>query len=151
LVGRAQGELSRPTGRLRLTGLLLLGLVASACTAPGGPEATSEQARAKKGFDFREGKRLYGHYCGHCHGEEGEGGGRYYVTSLGHQLPDFSDRATLEDTSDAGLAESIKENRSDCVPWGETFDDMELEYVVGYIRSLGVGETPLGDAGPAPP
>ena len=151
MVGRAQGGLSRPRVRLRLTGLLLLGLGASACTAPGASKATSEQSGAKKGFDFREGKRLYGHYCGHCHGEEGEGGGRYYVTSLGYQLPDFSDRATLKDTSDAALAESVKENRSDCVPWGETFDDVELEYVVRYIRSLGAAGAPLRDVSPASP
>jgi mono/diheme cytochrome c family protein len=99
--------------------------------------AAAETGRApNSGYAHREGMRLYQHNCAPCHGQRGEGDGRYYASSLGVALPDFSDRERMAATDDATLIEAITSTAGGCPPWGDTFTQEEMEYMLVAIRSF---------------
>ncbi len=93
-------------------------------------------------FAVEEGGRLYTRYCQPCHGESGQGDGRFYASSLQPAPADFTAPAFRSSHTDQRLREAIiggsaSVGKSDlCPPWGKTFLATEVDYLVAYIRKL---------------
>jgi len=93
-------------------------------------------------FAEEDGRRLYGAYCAPCHGELGQGDGRFYAPSLEPRPPDFTETSFVESRSDEDLFRAIQGGsasigKSDlCPPWGKTFRKEEIKHLVAYIRRL---------------
>ncbi len=110
---------------------------------PGEPSDTdSALAIVEQSLSIREGGHLFAHYCSPCHGETGDGFGRYYAYELNPRPPDFTAPGFLENRSDERLHLSISEgtialDKSNmCPPWGNTFLDDEIGYLTSYIKKL---------------
>ncbi len=107
------------------------------------PAATVDQAAIdqKLPYSLKEGKRLFSHYCGVCHGETGDGGGQYY--GLTPTPANFTDKAFMKTLPDEKLFKAINEGSAAmgksnlCPPWGKSFNPEETEFIVAYIRTLG--------------
>lgn len=110
---------------------------ASKKTAAAVDSAAAEQ---KQPYAFREGRRLYNHYCGVCHGEAGDGSGQYY--GLTPTPANFTDKAFMKSLPDEKLFKAINEGSAAvgksnmCPPWGRSFNPEEIEFIVAYIRSF---------------
>jgi mono/diheme cytochrome c family protein len=93
-------------------------------------------------YELKEGKRLYNHYCGICHGESGDGAGQYYGFGLSPSPAKFNDKAFMKTLSDETMFKSIsggsvsvgKSNM--CPPWGKTFHKEEIDAMITYIKTL---------------
>jgi mono/diheme cytochrome c family protein len=102
--------------------------------------ADSAAAASKLPYAMKEGKRLYSHYCGVCHGESGDGSGQYY--GLTPAPANFTDKAFMKSLSDEVLYKSINEGSAAvgktnmCPPWGNSFNPEEIEFIAGYIKSF---------------
>ena len=118
---------------------VIAAFLASGCTTE--PEHAGS-AENKVSFAFKEGERLYMHYCAICHGEKGDGAGRYYGFGLEHKPADFTVEEFFEERNSAHLYKAISEGsvsvgRSNlCPPWGRTLHKEELEFLVDYITTL---------------
>ncbi len=93
-------------------------------------------------FSTREGKRLFLHYCSPCHGENGDGFGKYFGYGLEPQPPDFTTKEFIENRNDELLimaisGGSIAVGKSNlCPPWGNTFHTEEINFIINYIKNL---------------
>ena len=110
----------------------------SGCVHP--VDVVEEQAYPT--FAEEEGRRLFSSYCQPCHGEFGEGDGRFYASSLDPPPPDFTAPEFVNERTDEELVQVITKGtaaigKSDlCPPWGETFRAEEITYLVSRIRLL---------------
>jgi mono/diheme cytochrome c family protein len=111
----------------------------------GADSLATAEANANVPFEIKEGKRLFTHYCGVCHGESGDGTGQYYGSSLQPSPANFTDKAFMKTISDETLTKSITEGTSAigksnmCPPWGKTFESDEIECLVAYIKTFSKG------------
>ncbi|NTV99437.1 MAG: cytochrome c [Chlorobiaceae bacterium] len=102
--------------------------------------ADSAAAASKLPYAMKEGKRLYSHYCGVCHGETGDGAGQYY--GLTPTPANFTDKAFMKSLPDEVLYKAINEGSASvgksnmCPPWGNSFNPEEIEFIVGYIKTF---------------
>ncbi len=102
--------------------------------------ADSAAAASKLPYAMKEGKRLYNHYCGVCHGESGDGAGQYY--GLTPAPANFTDKTFMKSLSDETLYKAINEGSVSvgksnmCPPWGNSFNPEEIEFIVGYIKTF---------------
>ena len=102
--------------------------------------ADSAASKVKVPFALKEGKRLFSHYCAVCHGETGDGSGQYY--GLTPVPANFTDKAFMKTLSNERLFKAIIEGSASvgksnmCPPWGKSFHNEELEFIVKYIRTL---------------
>lgn len=100
----------------------------------------------KDAFSTREGKRLFLHYCLPCHGENGDGFGKYFGFGLEPQPPNFTTKEFKENRNDEQLFLAIsggskavgKSNL--CPPWGNTFHKEEINIIINYIKNLNLLE-----------
>ncbi|MBL6956798.1 MAG: c-type cytochrome [Chlorobium phaeobacteroides] len=89
-----------------------------------------------------EGERLYLHYCAICHGENGDGSGRYYGSGMQASPADFTQESFFRERSDNRLYTAISEGSASvgksnlCPPWGRTLHKEEIEFLIGYIKSF---------------
>ncbi len=96
----------------------------------------------KDDFSTREGKRLFLHYCSPCHGENGDGFGKFFGYGLEPQPPDFTTEEFIENRNDELLflaisGGSIAVGKSNlCPPWGYTFNKEEIKYLVDFIKKI---------------
>lgn len=96
----------------------------------------------KDDFSTREGKRLFLHYCSPCHGENGDGFGKYFGYGLVPQPPDFTTEEFIKNRNDELLILAISEGsiavgKSNlCPPWGHTFLKEEINFIINYIKNL---------------
>ncbi|MEE8479334.1 MAG: cytochrome c [Candidatus Neomarinimicrobiota bacterium] len=96
----------------------------------------------KDDFATREGKRLFLHYCSPCHGENGDGFGKYFGYGLEPQPPDFTTKEFIENRNDEQLilaisGGSIAVGKSNlCPPWGNTFHIEEINIIINYIKNF---------------
>jgi mono/diheme cytochrome c family protein len=103
-------------------------------------------------FAVREGKRLFAHNCAPCHGENGDGSGKYFGYVLEPQPPDMTAPDFLRDRSDSLLAAAITGGsaalgRSNlCPPWGNTLHSMEIEYLIKFIKKTNEQARTSGEA-----
>ncbi|NTV91856.1 MAG: cytochrome c [Chlorobiaceae bacterium] len=102
--------------------------------------AAADSALMKVPYAMKEGKRLYVHYCSVCHGESGDGAGQYY--GLTPTPANFTDKAFMKTLSDERLLKAISDGSVSvgksnmCPPWGKSFEQEELEFIVAYIKTF---------------
>ncbi len=83
----------------------------------------------------------YRTYCAQCHGVNGSGGG-VNTESMSVQPRDHTDAKGMSGLTDAKLKKAIAEgglavSKSVLMPpWRATFNDKELDALVGYLREL---------------
>lgn len=95
---------------------------------------------------------LYAHYCAHCHGEDGTGGGRLWASELSPPPADLTslgaDRSYVVETIREGSA--VHGKSSLCPPWERTLSAPNIERLAQYIASLSSGSSGSGSS-EAPP
>jgi cytochrome c oxidase cbb3-type subunit 3 len=115
--------------RVRVLGVLLVGLSVAVATAPAG---AADLAAAKKSF---------GMFCTKCHGAEGKGNGASAAT-LSTKPRDLTDCTRMKDIKDETLFRAIKEGgesvklSKDMPAWKDGMEDDEIHDLVAYVRSL---------------
>ena len=101
--------------------------------------ATSQEQMS---YASMEGLRLFRHYCAICHGENGDGSGRYYGSGLAAVPADFTQQAFFSGRDDDHLLKAISDGSASvgksnlCPPWGLTLHEEEIGFLVGHIRSF---------------
>lgn len=111
-------------------------------TQPGDPMLDAIRAEARANhltYAESQGKRLFGHYCATCHGDEARGDGQN-ASNLNPPPPDMT---ASKATADAGLLRRVITEGSAAVgrsalspPWGRSLSQQEIDYLVAYCRSL---------------
>jgi mono/diheme cytochrome c family protein len=102
----------------------------------------SQSVNAEADFSLREGRRLYSHYCSPCHGENGDGAGKYLGYEMETSPPDFSSPDFLRERDDELLVRAITAGSSGldksnlCPPWGKTIRAAEIEFLADYIKFI---------------
>ena len=115
-------------------------VIITGCTRE--PENHSNFPYHKSDFSMREGRRLFIHYCSPCHGENGDGYGQYLAYGLEPQPADFTAIDFLQNRNDETLFLSISDGSAAlgksnlCPPWGNTFHQEEIEFLIYYIKIL---------------
>jgi mono/diheme cytochrome c family protein len=93
------------------------------------------------GYNAREGRALYRHYCFTCHGAEGHGDG-FNAYNLDPKPRDLADPAFQAKRSDDDLVSVIRSGggvaglSTGMPPWGRVLKDRQIRNVVDYIRTL---------------
>lgn len=96
----------------------------------------------QENFSVREGRRLFIHYCSPCHGESGDGFGKYLAYGMEPKPPDFTLPDFLENRPDELLYLTVSEGSTGlgksnlCPPWGKTFRKEEINLIVDYVKYL---------------
>jgi len=109
------------------------------------PESRSTVFSGEESFSVREARRLFNHYCSPCHGENGDGFGKYFAYDLEPRPPDFTvpdflqnrgveELTTLVTKGSAALGKSNL-----CPPWEKTILQEEILYLVTHIKILNEG------------
>lgn len=117
---------------------IVIGLICGCATEQKRPVS----AEPKVAYSSKEGKRLYTHYCSICHGEKGDGAGRYYGFGLEPKPANFTLEKFFEERDNERLYKAINEGGVSvggsnlCPPWGRTLHKEEVEFLVDYIRTL---------------
>lgn len=98
--------------------------------------------RESQSYTYKEGQRLYQHYCSVCHGITGDGMGRYFGYAVEPKPANFTDSTFMAGTSDEALFKSIHDGPQSigksnlCPPWGKTFHDEEIDFLVQYVKTF---------------
>jgi mono/diheme cytochrome c family protein len=109
-----------------------------------GTEAIFSAARLpipELGYNAREGRAIYRHYCLNCHGEEGNGDG-FNAYNLDPRPRSLADSTFQASRSDADLSTAIRSGgpavglSTGMPPWGRTLNQRQIENVVEYLRTL---------------
>jgi mono/diheme cytochrome c family protein len=93
------------------------------------------------GYNAREGRALYRHYCLTCHGEEGHGDG-FNAYNLDPKPRDLGNPAFQSKKADDDLAAVIRSGggvaglSTGMPPWGRTLGERKIRNVVDYLRTL---------------
>ncbi len=111
------------------------------------PQAAAERAALARlplpdlGYNAREGRVLYRHYCLTCHGDEGHGDG-FNAYNLDPKPRDLADPAFRAKRSDDDLAAIIRSGggvaglSTGMPPWGRTLNERQVRNIVDYLRTL---------------
>jgi mono/diheme cytochrome c family protein len=98
------------------------------------------------GYNAREGRALYRHYCLNCHGESGRGDG-FNAYNLDPRPQSLADSTFQARHSDADLLAAIRRGggavglSTGMPPWGRTLDERQIQNLVDYLRTLGLPES----------
>jgi mono/diheme cytochrome c family protein len=93
------------------------------------------------GYNAREGRTLYRHYCLNCHGETGKGDG-FNAFNLDPKPRSLADSSFQAQRSDSDLVVAIRSGgaavglSTGMPPWGRTLPERQIQDVVAYLRSL---------------
>lgn len=93
------------------------------------------------GYNAREGRAVYRHYCITCHGEEGHGDG-FNAYNLDPKPRDLADPGFQAKRTDDELAAVIRTGggvaglSNAMPPWGRTLNKRQIGNVVDYLRTL---------------
>lgn len=93
------------------------------------------------GYNAREGRALYRHYCVTCHGEEGHGDG-FNAYNLDPKPRDLADPAFQSQRSDDDLTALIRSGggvaglSTGMPPWGRVLSERKIRNLVDYLRTL---------------
>ncbi|HEY3216320.1 MAG TPA: cytochrome c [Candidatus Eisenbacteria bacterium] len=99
------------------------------------------------GYNAREGRSLYRHYCLNCHGEAGKGDG-FNAYNLDPRPRSLADSSFQARHSDADLLAAIRSGggavglSTGMPPWGHTLNERQILNVVDYLRTLTVAGPP---------
>jgi mono/diheme cytochrome c family protein len=100
------------------------------------------------GYNAREGRVLYRHYCLNCHGEEGRGDG-FNAYNLDPRPRSLADSSFQARHTDADLVAAIRSGggavglSTGMPPWGRTLNERQVQNLVDYLRTLAVAEPPM--------
>jgi mono/diheme cytochrome c family protein len=119
--------MSRPLRVQMLGGVvgLALAMATMACTPSSAPGSVVTQEPV-------DGARLFQRQCATCHGARGAGNGPSAPMS---GAADLSDPAYQERTTDAEIAQVIREGRGLMPPWGH-LNDAQVDALVAFVRTL---------------
>jgi mono/diheme cytochrome c family protein len=93
------------------------------------------------GYNAREGRAVYRHYCSNCHGDEGKGDG-FNAYNLDPKPQSLADSTFQASHSDADLVTAIRSGgpavglSTGMPPWGRTLSPRQVQNVVDYLRTL---------------
>jgi len=93
------------------------------------------------GYNARQGRALYRHYCLNCHGDEGKGDG-FNAYNLDPRPQSLADSTFQAQHSDADLVTAIHSGGAAVglsramPPWGRTLNARQIHDVVTYLRTL---------------
>lgn len=99
------------------------------------------------GYNVREGRVFFRHYCAICHGEEGHGDG-FNAYNLDPKPRDLADPAFQTQRSDEELAAIIRSGggvaglSTGMPPWGRTLDERKIRNIVNYLRTIRAAPEP---------
>jgi mono/diheme cytochrome c family protein len=99
------------------------------------------------GYNAREGRALYRHYCLNCHGEAGNGDG-FNAYNLDPRPQSLADSTFQARHTDADLLAAIRSGggavglSTGMPPWGRTLNERQIQNVVEYLRTLVVAQPP---------
>jgi mono/diheme cytochrome c family protein len=133
--GTAAQRASRIPGAAESTAVDRVSAIYSASTLPI-PEL---------GYNAREGRALYRHYCLNCHGETGKGDG-FNAYNLDPRPRSLADSSFQARHSDVDLVTAIRSGggavglSTGMPPWGRTLNERQIQNVVDYLRTLFVAE-----------
>ncbi len=108
------------------------------------PAGETESSEIKVGFEIREGKRLFLHYCAPCHGENAQGSGRYFPSRINPQPPDLVGTDYLQKTDEDVVLKAIKFGSSALgktnfsPPYGQTLRDEEINFIISFLSFLNI-------------
>jgi mono/diheme cytochrome c family protein len=93
------------------------------------------------GYNVREGRALFQHYCSTCHGAEGHGDGfnAYNLDPKPRDLgaPDFQAKRSDEDLAAAIRSGGGASGLSAAMPpWGRSLGERQSRNLVLYLRTL---------------
>lgn len=97
------------------------------------------------GYNAREGRMLYRHYCLNCHGETGKGDG-FNAYNLDPRPRSLADSSFQARHTDSDLVVAIRSGGSavglstGMPPWGRTLEERQIQNVVAYLRTLQTAE-----------
>lgn len=89
------------------------------------------------------------HYCAPCHGDNGNGEGKFAAATLTPKPANLSDSGYMSTLSDADIVAvvtggSLAVGKSNlCPPWGMTFDKTWIANIAAYVRSLSAEKTAI--------
>ena len=104
---------------------------------------TEENIKKKRGETTI--KDEFVHFCGPCHGENGNGEGQFAAADLSPKPTNLSDISYMGGLNDTHISSvitggSIAVGKSNlCPPWGNTFDKELIDNMTVYIRTLSSG------------
>lgn len=113
----------------------------AAATAAGTPAPVSPLPVPDLGYNARQGRVLFEHYCATCHGAEGRGDG-FNAYNLDPKPRDLSDPAFQAGRSDDDLASVIRIGggaaglSTGMPPWGHTLSERQIHDLVLYMRTF---------------
>lgn len=116
----------------------------ASATAPESAEAiysASTLPIPELGYNAREGRVLYRHYCLNCHGDLGRGDG-FNAFNLDPRPRSLADSTFQAQHSDSDLVVAIRSGGSavglstGMPPWGRTLEERQIQNVVLYLRTL---------------
>jgi mono/diheme cytochrome c family protein len=93
------------------------------------------------GYNAREGRAIFDHYCSTCHGAEGHGDG-FNAFNLDPRPRDLGDPVFQKKRNDAELAAVIRSGglsaglSSGMPPWGRTLTTRQIGNLIAYLRTL---------------
>jgi mono/diheme cytochrome c family protein len=93
------------------------------------------------GYNAREGRALYRHYCLNCHGDEGRGDG-FNAYNLDPPPQSLADSTFQTGHSDEDLTTAIRSGgaavglSNGMPPWGRTLNERQIRNLVLYLRTL---------------
>jgi len=93
------------------------------------------------GYNAREGRELFRHYCSICHGDEGHGDG-FNAYNLDPKPRDLGDPAFQAKRSDEELSTVIRAGggaaglSTAMPPWGRTLNRRQINDLVAFLRTL---------------
>ncbi len=114
---------------------------ASAPAAAATAAASSPLPVPDLGYNERQGRVLFEHYCVTCHGAEGRGDG-FNAYNLDPKPRDLSDPAFQAARSDDDLASILRIGggaaglSTGMPPWGHTLGERQIHDLVLYLRTL---------------
>jgi len=120
---------------------------ASDATADSTADSTATAAPASPlpepdlGYNERQGRVLFQHYCATCHGAEGRGDGLNSY-SLDPKPRDLSDPTFQAQRSDDDLASIVRIGggaaglSTGMPPWGHTLNERQIHNLVLYVRTF---------------
>ncbi len=105
------------------------------------PSPAPDLPQPDLGYNAREGRALYRHYCSTCHGAEGHGDG-FNAYNLDPKPRDLADPAFQAKRTDDDLAAIVRSGggvagmSTAMPPWGRTLNERQIRNTVDYLRTL---------------
>ena len=120
---------------------LAAGADSSAADSAGAIYSAAKLPIPELGYNAREGRALYRHYCLNCHGNEGRGDG-FNAFNLDPRPRSLADSTFQAQHSDADLLAAVRSGggavglSTGMPPWGRTLNERQIQNVVEYVRTL---------------